>query len=99
MIINCPKCHKMADMKLNPKTDEVVCDSCNNVVPNMTGFIKTTLRANKEFVKKSNTKQPFSVKCNNCGKEVKADNNMLCPECGKEITVSRFFINAIKNRR
>ena len=99
MIIHCPKCRKMTDIKLNPVTDEVVCTSCKSVLPNFTIFTKNSLRANKDFLKASEGKQPFSVKCNHCGKEVQPQgDNFKCPECGKLITVSKFFANAIRNK-
>jgi len=99
MIINCPKCRKMSDIKLIASTDEVVCTSCKSVLPNMTIFVKNSLRANKDFLKASEGKHPYSVKCNHCGREVPPlGENLLCPECGKAITVSKFFANAIRNK-
>jgi len=99
MIITCPKCRKMSDIKLNPVTDDVVCMSCKSVLSNITIFIKNSLRANRDFVKNIEGKQPFSVKCNHCGREVQPQGeHSKCPECNKEIKLTKFFKDVIRNK-
>jgi len=100
MLLTCPnkECRKLSDVKLNEKTNEVVCESCGNVIPNVTSFVKNNLRANKEFIKVG-TKSNFNVKCSKCGRVVGpllVNNKVTCPDCKGEITLSKAFENVFR---
>ena len=85
---------------LDPKTDIVYCPLCENEMPNITHFTKTTLKNLKRF----RQKQPvaFGVKCQNCGKEARpklTDDDLSCPNCNqKHQHLSEPFKMMLKNR-
>ncbi len=101
MLIQCNNqgCRQLAEVKLDPATNEVICGECGNAIKNITEFTKVNLRANKQFVKKG-TGSTFNVKCAKCGRLVgpvlNAKNQTTCPECGAEIKLSKAFENVFR---
>ena len=70
---------------LDPKTDKAYCPNCNSEIPNVSFFIKTTLKTLKQY--KPKVAVPFAVKCESCGKEAQpkiVNGNLLCPNCNNE---------------
>lgn len=90
---------QLAEVKLNPLTDEVICGECGGSIKNVTQFIKINLRANKQFVK-TGTRSNFNVKCSKCGRNVgpivNDKNQITCPECKAEIKLSKAFENVFR---
>jgi Zn finger protein HypA/HybF involved in hydrogenase expression len=77
------KCGQM-EPYMDPKTEKVYCSRCDNEIPNVNHFTKTTMKTLKQFRQKQQI--AFGVKCQNCGKEAQpkvAGNDIVCPTCGK----------------
>ena len=69
---------------MDPKTEKVYCPSCNSEIPNITHFMKMTMKTLKQFRQKPQI--PFGVKCQNCGKEAQpkvVKDDIVCPGCDK----------------
>jgi hypothetical protein len=77
-------CYKNMTPYIDPKTDKVYCEVCDNELTNITYFTKSQMKALKQYKKKSTTS--FSVKCSSCGKEDRpsfTDKDVICPFCKK----------------
>lgn len=102
MLIQCTNkgCRQLADVLLDPETNEVICTLCQNPIANITDFVKRTLRANKQFVKRKNTGSNFNAKCAACGQivapEIDKDNKIVCTKCRAEIKLSKAFENVFR---
>ena len=69
---------------MEPKTEKIYCPSCNNEIPNVTHFMKVTMKTLKQFRQKPTV--AFGVKCQNCGKEAQpkvVNDDIVCPQCEK----------------
>jgi len=101
MLIQCNNkgCGQLAEVKLDPATNEVICMECSNPIKSVTNFVKANLRANKQFVKKG-TGSNFNVKCAKCGRTVgpvlDEKNQIVCPNCNALITLSKAFENVFR---
>ena len=70
---------------MDPKTDKVYCPLCDNEIPNVSHFTKTTMKTLKQF--KQKVQVAFGVKCSHCHKEAQPviiNNEITCPHCKKE---------------
>jgi DNA-directed RNA polymerase subunit RPC12/RpoP len=70
---------------IDPKTDKVYCPMCNEEIPNVSYFVKATLKTLKQYKPKSTA--TFNVKCQNCGAEGQpliVDEEIVCHKCKKE---------------
>jgi uncharacterized Zn finger protein (UPF0148 family) len=72
----------MQEPIIDPKTDKVYCSICDEELPNISHFVKSQLKALKQYRQKSTT--PFSVKCEHCQKEAQPvilKGQIVCPFC------------------
>lgn len=80
----CSVCHKMQQPFIDPKTEKVFCELCDEEQPNVNHFTKIQLKTLKQYRPKSTA--PFSVKCASCQKEAQPkviNNEVSCPFCLK----------------
>lgn len=72
MLLNCnARCKKsdgMTDGSLDPESNDVICNTCGDILTNVSGYTKQTLKQNKDIIKKS--KKAFMFDCKNCHKKV-----------------------------
>lgn len=78
-------CGKIQEPYLDIADDKVYCSLCDKEL-NVTSFVKTQMKSNKQFRRRQ--PKPFSVKCQSCGKEdrpklVKQD--IVCVFCNKSM--------------
>jgi predicted RNA-binding Zn-ribbon protein involved in translation (DUF1610 family) len=91
----------MAEVKLDPDTDEVICLQCGDPIKTVTSFIKVELRTKKQFVKRASSSSSFAVQCGKCGKKVRPipdGKGFNCPECKAKIAVSKAFENVLREQ-
>lgn len=82
--ILCPHCKKQTAPFLNPKNDEITCGGCDTKLENVNHFVKTQLKALKQY--REVVKVPFSVKCQKCNREETPKDNgkdIVCGVCGE----------------
>jgi hypothetical protein len=100
MLITCTTkgCAQMTEAKLNKATDEVICESCGNVIENVTSYMKKTL-ASIGQVMSGVKKQAFQALCPNCKRQqplFMKDNHTYCQACNTQVVVSAAFMNGLK---
>jgi len=101
MLLQCTNkgCRQLADVLLDPDTNEVICVLCGKPIANITDFVKRNLRATKQFIKR-NTGSNFNIKCAACGRTVcpklEKDNKLYCSQCSAEIKLSKAFENVFR---
>lgn len=101
MLIGCRKgCKKRVETtaKLDPISDEAICDFCEEIIP-VSKFTKNLLKNNKLIINKDKNK-PFRYKCETCKTIVSAEikNDKMCGEgCQKDckFNVSVFVRNSL----
>lgn len=106
MLLQCTngKCRQMAEVKLDPVTDEVICLQCGNPIKTVTSFIKVQLRTQKQFIKRAKDNQAFSIQCPKCGKKVvpapinKELTEFKCPECQSKFSLTKAFENVLREQ-
>ncbi len=102
MLLKCNNkdCRRLAEVKLDPETNEVICCDCGEVIKDVTEFVKVTLRSNKQFVKRAKGNSNFNVECSSCKKKVcpiPKDKSFICPECFAQIKLSKAFENVLRS--
>ena len=99
MLLHCNHCNTTAEVKLNHKTENPICLTCNKEVTGLSPFTINTMKSQKDFLEK--TKKAFSFHCDNC-KEVHGGNlsnnkqYVVCTVCGKKMNVSAHMLNTMK---
>ena len=93
-------CGKTQTPYLDKDTNEVYCSACDQIIPNVTIFTKTQMKALKQYRQKE--KKSFSVKCEKCGKEERPkviSDDVVCGACSKSLDkLSPFFKNMLKTQ-
>ena len=100
MLITCTTkgCNQQSEAKLNRETNEVICEECGNVIPNITPFTKKAL-ASIGQVLRSQAKKPFQALCQTCKthRELFIENGKAyCRTCGTQVAVSHSYLQALK---
>lgn len=99
MLLHCNHCNTTAEIKLDRKTENPTCLTCNKEVTGLSSFIINTMKSQKDFLEKK--LEAFSFHCDNC-KEVHGgtlSNNkqyVACTVCGKKMNVSAHMFNTMK---
>jgi len=103
MLLNCkPKC-TLQDGRttgsLNTETNEVVCDYCSDIIPNISPFTKQSMRSTGDIVRKVKADKAFMFECESCKKPVETevrDDKVFGVECGHQLNVPRIVIHGMK---
>ncbi len=109
MLVNCRKgCvlnGGITTVKLNLDTDKVICDFCEEEVPDLSSFAKESLRTCGSVIR-DRVIESFTFFCNFCEQNVKTaiKNDIPCgKDCGDvdncSINISDEMISAIKSMR
>ena len=103
MLLWCPNrgCGKNTEARLNTTDNEVYCQDCGGVIPNISSFTKTTLKTLKQTTSGSGSKEAYAMKCTGCGKSALPNfdakkNEFSCPSCKAVIVVGIGFKELIK---
>lgn len=103
MLMNCkPGCAERkntTDASLDISINEVVCNSCGEILPS-TSFVKNTMKYQGDILRKD-TRQSFQFDCSTCNKKVKTEiinDELKGISCQKDcqFNVSEFVIHAMK---
>jgi hypothetical protein len=104
MITEC-KCSTTVDALLDVEKDQVICQSCGEVIENISSFMKTTMKQNGHIVRNNNAaripKGGMLVECNAtvngkfCGNKFpalleKKDEECYCPKCHTKVALAGF---------
>lgn len=97
-------CGNTQEPYLDTNDNKVYCSNCNSEIPNITQFVKSQMKMNKQFRQKQT--KTFSVKCNKCGKEerpklvkVGAIEDIVCGVCSKSLdSLTPIFKNMLKEK-
>ena len=84
IVCNNRGCGDLMDPYIDPATNQVFCSKCNKELNNVTTFIKSQMKQNKQF--KPKTQTSFAVKCKNCNHESRPtlkNKDIICPNCNK----------------
>ena len=76
------ECKKQMNPYIDPKTDKVYCESCDQEILTITYFAKVQMKNLKQYKKKSSTS--FSIKCPKCNKDDRPkliNNEIVCSKC------------------
>ncbi len=83
-------CYETTEALLDPKTNNVHCAACGNVINSVTHFAKVQLKTLGQTMKNQKTNRAFSVNCPNCGKAgqpiVGKDGSITCTVCKSELS-------------
>lgn len=92
-------CYNVQEPYLDPATDKVYCSSCDKEL-NVTFFIKSQMRANKQFKQKQ--KLSYSVTCSKCknhDRPLVQNNDLICSSCKKPLdNLSQIYKNMLKEQ-
>lgn len=93
-------CGKIQEPFLDPQDNKVYCSLCDREITNLTPFVKTQMRANKQFRQKK--AKPYAVKCAKCNAEDTPkvlNNDIVCNACSKPMdNLSPIFKNMLKEK-
>lgn len=95
----CTECNQQVDLKIDKKTDQVVCMNCR-ANPKVTSQIIQAMKNNREYLEE--TKASFGFRCSTCKEIQPAVSNRdgtsaLCTKCGSIIgDVSPFMIKTMR---
>ena len=101
MIMLCPACNKMEDLKIRKKTSEVVCTECGASVE-ISPFMKKGMIDKKEFL--TDQKKAFAFDCPKCDEQVTGEYNAekdlcVCTICGTELNISKHMLMVLQSRK
>jgi hypothetical protein len=83
--LNCEKCRKTTEGKLDTQNNNVYCDLCGEVITGATHFTKVQLRTLGQVKKPA--KNAYSIRCDKCKKEclpALKNNILICGWCGQD---------------
>ena len=58
------------DASLDPESNEAICNSCGDILPNISDFTKLSMKSNGDILRKKANKA-FSFACQTCDKKVR----------------------------
>jgi NAD-dependent DNA ligase len=99
MLLDCTTkgCLQKTEAKLD-SNNNVICDECGNVIPNITRFTKKALKDLGQILR-SRSKQPFQANCPNCNKSSSLfieENKAYCKACNTQVQVTAAFLRGLK---
>lgn len=89
MLVRCNlgcKNNVTTDASLDLETNEAVCNSCGDVLENISSYAKQAMKMNGDVIRKNN-KKAFVFKCRCCKKEmqvIEQDGNMIGVGCPRQ---------------
>lgn len=90
IVCNNKGCMKNVEAKLDPKTNDVICPECGQVISNISESMKRTLKTFGQIIRDT-PKQAFTMACMECNanRQVVLDNNdnPVCSVCHNPIRV------------
>lgn len=93
-------CGKIQEPYLDPQDNKVYCSICDSEITNLTPFVKSQMKANKQFRQKQ--PKPFAVKCGKCGREERpklSGDDVVCGSCHQSLdNISPIFKNMLKEK-
>lgn len=93
-------CRKEVEPLLDKSDNKIYCPECNNVINNVTEFMKNQMVSLGQIKRQQKKQQAFSVKCISCQKEnppILKKGKLYCQICDTEITnLSAPFAHSIK---
>ena len=100
MLINCTTkgCLQSTEAKLDRDENEVICESCGNVIVNVTSFTKKALSSVGQVLR-NKARRPFQQQCPTCrvGRALYVkDERAYCKVCSRQITVTAAFLQGLK---
>lgn len=107
MLVRCnPKCKQsngQTDCSLDVETNNAVCNTCGDVLADVSEFSKLAMKTNGDIIRNTKTKA-FTFPCNTCDKKVQAAlvNGIVvgknCPNnrSGCQINISEPMVAAVK---
>lgn len=107
MLVRCnPKCKQsngQTDCSLDVETNNAVCNTCGDILNDVSEFSKLAMKTNGDIIRNTKTKA-FTFPCNTCDKKVQAAlvNGIVvgknCPNnrSGCQINISEPMVAAVK---
>ena len=101
MLITCDNkgCLKASSALLDVKSGEVVCQECNKLITNVSGFMKKALKDAGQIVRNAE-KKAFMVHCRQCNANREIILNQtdvaICKDCHSAVVVHAAFKQALK---
>lgn len=93
-------CGKISEPYLDPQTNTVHCSLCDGEIVNITSFVKTQMKSNKQYKKKE--AKSFAVKCGTCKREERpklVKDEVRCGACSGPLdNLTPIFKNMLKEK-
>lgn len=101
MLIDCTTkgCMQKTEAKLDPQTNEVICEACGNPIDGITKYTKKALRDVGQILR-NKTKQPFQALCKTCNANrplyVDGEDRAFCKICNTQVHITAAFLKGLK---